>query len=121
MLSAAAFVCAQRVERSAQTKPGRRWDLERESRMEDQDQTCPDRHPRLLQFTCPTCKRRVCIPQENPAQLPRFFPFCSERCKLIDLGAWLDADYRIPSKSDEEPEAPPGASSSADSADSEDE
>jgi endogenous inhibitor of DNA gyrase (YacG/DUF329 family) len=25
-----------------------------------------------------------------------FFPFCSERCKLIDLGAWFDGDYRIP-------------------------
>jgi endogenous inhibitor of DNA gyrase (YacG/DUF329 family) len=23
-------------------------------------------------------------------------PFCSERCKLLDLGAWLDGDYRIP-------------------------
>ena len=24
-----------------------------------------------------------------------FFPFCSRRCKLIDLGAWLDAEYKI--------------------------
>jgi endogenous inhibitor of DNA gyrase (YacG/DUF329 family) len=31
----------------------------------------------------------------------RFFPFCSERCKLIDLGAWLDADYRIALRPDE--------------------
>ena len=23
------------------------------------------------------------------------FPFCSERCKLVDLGAWLDETYRI--------------------------
>ena len=23
------------------------------------------------------------------------FPFCSERCRLIDLGAWLDGDYRV--------------------------
>lgn len=23
------------------------------------------------------------------------FPFCSERCKLVDLGAWLDEAYRI--------------------------
>lgn len=29
------------------------------------------------------------------------FPFCSERCKLIDLGAWLDEEYRI-----EEPVSP---------------
>jgi len=59
---------------------------------------------RYLQFTCPTCKRRVRILRADPAKLPRFFPFCSERCKLIDLGAWLDADYRIPSKPDEESE-----------------
>ena len=44
--------------------------------------------------------------QEDPTKLPRFFPFCSERCKLIDLGAWLDAGYRIPSKPDEESDHP---------------
>ncbi|NIR02507.1 MAG: DNA gyrase inhibitor YacG, partial [Gemmatimonadales bacterium] len=26
----------------------------------------------------------------------RFYPFCCERCKLIDLGAWLDGKYVIP-------------------------
>jgi endogenous inhibitor of DNA gyrase (YacG/DUF329 family) len=26
---------------------------------------------------------------------PPVGPFCSERCKKIDLGAWLSADYRI--------------------------
>ena len=77
--------------------------------MEDQNQTYPNEHPRDLQFTCPTCKRCVCLRQEDPAKLPRFFPFCSERCKLIDLGAWLDADYRIPSKPDDEPGGPPSA------------
>jgi endogenous inhibitor of DNA gyrase (YacG/DUF329 family) len=25
-------------------------------------------------------------------------PFCSERCKLIDLGAWADESYRVPSE-----------------------
>jgi endogenous inhibitor of DNA gyrase (YacG/DUF329 family) len=74
---------------------------------------------RYLQFTCPTCKRRVCILQEDPRKLPRFFPFCSERCKLIDLGAWLDADYRIVSKPDEEEdsESPVAKSPVPDSAD----
>ncbi len=89
--------------------------------MEDQDQTRPDKHPRCLRFTCPTCKRRVCILQEDPAKLPRFFPFCSERCKLIDLGAWLDADYRIPSKPDEGHEGPAGENSATEPADPEDE
>jgi endogenous inhibitor of DNA gyrase (YacG/DUF329 family) len=27
--------------------------------------------------------------------LPRCFPFCSERCQLIDLGRWLDEKYQI--------------------------
>ncbi len=35
---------------------------------------------------------------------PKFFPFCSERCRLIDLNAWLDADYRITVRPDEESE-----------------
>lgn len=40
---------------------------------------------------CPICKNRVEDPAEN-----RAFPFCSERCKLIDLGNWLGEGYRIP-------------------------
>ena len=32
-------------------------------------------------------------------------PFCSERCRLVDLGAWASESYRIPAKPDEE-EAP---------------
>ena len=39
---------------------------------------------------CPTCKKLIEWTQENP-----FRPFCSERCKLIDLGAWANEDYTI--------------------------
>lgn len=53
-------------------------------------------------FTCPTCKRPLEAPREGSAGMGRFFPFCSERCKLIDLGAWFDADYRIAAKPDDE-------------------
>ena len=88
--------------------------------MEDQDQTHPDKRLHCLQFTCPTCKRHVCVRHEDRAPLPRFFPFCSERCKLIDLGAWLDADYRISNKPDGEHNGPVGPNSSIDPADSED-
>lgn len=31
-------------------------------------------------------------------------PFCSERCKLIDLGAWADERYRVPQTSPGQPE-----------------
>jgi endogenous inhibitor of DNA gyrase (YacG/DUF329 family) len=74
--------------------------------MEDRDETNPRPPQRYLEFVCPTCKRHVRLRQKDPRKLPRFFPFCSERCKLIDLGAWLDADYRIAGKPDEEAEGP---------------
>jgi endogenous inhibitor of DNA gyrase (YacG/DUF329 family) len=50
---------------------------------------------------CPTCKRELADEER------RFRPFCSERCKLIDLGRWLDGHYAIPGDpaSDEEIEA----------------
>jgi endogenous inhibitor of DNA gyrase (YacG/DUF329 family) len=79
--------------------------------MEDQDQAKPGQPQPYLKFTCPTCKRRVRMRQEDPSRLPRFFPFCSARCKWIDLGAWLDAGYRIPSKPDEEEDSAPEDSS----------
>ena len=44
---------------------------------------------------CPTCKKSVPDPAAGE-DLPKFFPFCSERCKLIDLGRWLDGKYQIP-------------------------
>ncbi|SNB45854.1 DNA gyrase inhibitor YacG [Geobacter sp. DSM 9736] len=40
---------------------------------------------------CPTCGKQ-CTWQGNANR-----PFCSERCRLIDLGAWADERYRIPS------------------------
>jgi endogenous inhibitor of DNA gyrase (YacG/DUF329 family) len=49
---------------------------------------------------CPICKREF----ESPAGEGEggFFPFCSERCKLIDLGRWLGGRYQIPLERDEE-------------------
>ncbi|HTJ96874.1 MAG TPA: DNA gyrase inhibitor YacG [Rhodocyclaceae bacterium] len=39
---------------------------------------------------CPTCSKPVEWKPEN-----RFRPFCSERCKKIDLGAWANEEYRV--------------------------
>ena len=39
---------------------------------------------------CPTCKREALPPAQNPA-----FPFCSMRCREIDLGKWLGEEYRL--------------------------
>jgi len=44
----------------------------------------------LLRVNCPTCQR------ELEWQSARFRPFCSERCRLIDLGAWLAEQHAIP-------------------------
>jgi endogenous inhibitor of DNA gyrase (YacG/DUF329 family) len=43
----------------------------------------------LKPLPCPVCKKTV----RPDAQA---FPFCSERCRLIDLGNWLDGKYAIP-------------------------
>ncbi len=49
---------------------------------------------------CPICKKSVEEPKEAGARSP--FPFCSERCKLIDLGRWLEGKYQIPVEDDEQ-------------------
>jgi len=40
---------------------------------------------------CPTCGNSVAWVPEN-----KWKPFCSERCKLIDLGEWATEKYRVP-------------------------
>ncbi len=40
---------------------------------------------------CPTCQKENRYHTDNP-----FRPFCSERCRLIDLGEWADEGHRIP-------------------------
>ena len=43
-------------------------------------------------FPCPRCGESTQW-EDNP-----FRPFCSERCKLIDLGAWASDEYRLPTQ-----------------------
>lgn len=63
---------------------------------------------------CPICKSPV--PDPDPAK-PGAFPFCSERCKLIDLGRWLDGKYQIPVDPDDEQDRPAPPSDSKPPAD----
>ncbi len=44
---------------------------------------------------CPICKKPV-KDREDPQAPNRFFPFCGDRCRLIDLGRWLDGVYQVP-------------------------
>ena len=43
-----------------------------------------------MKARCPTC-RGVAVKDGN-----KLFPFCSERCQLVDLGRWLTEEYRVP-------------------------
>jgi endogenous inhibitor of DNA gyrase (YacG/DUF329 family) len=42
-----------------------------------------------MKLKCPICKKEVILGEPD-------FPFCSERCRLIDLGRWAAEEYRIP-------------------------
>ena len=49
----------------------------------------------MIRVKCPLCKKSFEIAQL--ADLPSF-PFCTERCKLVDLGRWIDGAYALPDK-----------------------
>jgi len=42
---------------------------------------------------CPACGKEIEYSSEN-----KYRPFCSERCKLIDFGAWADEEYALPTQ-----------------------
>jgi endogenous inhibitor of DNA gyrase (YacG/DUF329 family) len=46
-----------------------------------------------LQVKCPRCSKLITYSKDN-----LYRPFCSERCKLIDLGNWADGSYSIVAK-----------------------
>jgi hypothetical protein len=45
---------------------------------------------------CPTCRG------ESRRDGNKLWPFCSERCHLVDLGRWLAEDYRVPVQSEDD-------------------
>ena len=48
-----------------------------------------------MKARCPICSKTF---EADQTALPPGFPFCSERCRLIDLGRWIDGDYAIPGR-----------------------
>ena len=44
----------------------------------------------MTRYNCPTCKKETVYSTDNPDR-----PFCSKRCKLIDLGEWANESHRI--------------------------
>lgn len=51
----------------------------------------------MTYYPCPTCQTKTLYKKTNP-----FRPFCSERCKLIDLGEWASGGHRIEGKHSED-------------------
>ena len=66
----------------------------------------PAINERLRTVKCPTCGKAVVWCADS-----RYRPFCSERCRKIDLGGWASESYRVPS-------APPDDGSGAEAPDS---
>jgi endogenous inhibitor of DNA gyrase (YacG/DUF329 family) len=50
----------------------------------------------LAVFTCPVCQRKVEVENAPSA------PFCSERCRVVDLGRWLKEQYAVPHEAADE-------------------
>ena len=45
------------------------------------------------EVACPACGKPSPFSADNP-----YLPFCSERCRVTDLGGWASESYRIPAK-----------------------
>jgi endogenous inhibitor of DNA gyrase (YacG/DUF329 family) len=61
----------------------------------------------MIRGRCPICSKALSAAKLD--DLPSF-PFCSDRCRLIDLGRWIDGDYAIPVGSSASPYADDNAS-----------
>jgi endogenous inhibitor of DNA gyrase (YacG/DUF329 family) len=46
--------------------------------------------------TCPVCSKTL----KNTEEAKKDRPFCSARCKQVDLGRWLNEEYRVPVEDD---------------------
>ena len=49
-----------------------------------------------IQYACPNCRKASSLKDDNPWR-----PFCSERCRLIDLGEWMNENNKIASQETE--------------------
>jgi len=60
---------------------------------------------------CPTCGTPSAFAPAN-----RWRPFCSERCRSVDLGAWASERFRVPAEAPPDASLEPNTGSEADSA-----
>ncbi len=45
-------------------------------------------------YICPICRKKV----SSNRKINQFYPFCSQQCRLVDLGNWLDGRYAVDGK-----------------------
>ncbi|MEQ9620146.1 MAG: DNA gyrase inhibitor YacG [Deltaproteobacteria bacterium] len=57
----------------------------------------------VMKIKCPKCGKEV-LWENN-----KWRPFCSERCRMVDLGAWISEGYKISGESSEEEAREPGS------------
>ncbi len=58
-----------------------------------------------LKVPCPSCRKPALYAASNPWR-----PFCSERCRSVDLGAWASEQFRVPAEAptdDDQLQPPP--------------
>ncbi len=65
----------------------------------------------MIRGRCPICSKSYAIASVDA--LPSF-PFCTERCRLIDLGRWIDGKYAIPGSAKDQKQLEEEDESSAD-------
>ena len=54
----------------------------------------------MIKASCPICDKK--LEGRTMAELP-YLPFCSKRCKTIDLGRWLGEAYKVPEEDQDDP------------------
>jgi uncharacterized protein len=64
----------------------------------------PESHAEVKWVACPCCGVKAAWNPQN-----KFRPFCSERCKLIDLGQWANERFRVAGEAVQEETASPPA------------
>jgi hypothetical protein len=57
----------------------------------------------MIKVRCPICQRMM--QGQSTREWPEY-PFCSPKCKLVDLGRWLGEEYHISSAPNDEEDAP---------------
>jgi uncharacterized protein len=65
----------------------------------------------MIRGRCPICSKAYEI--ASLAALPSF-PFCTDRCRMIDLGRWIDGKYAIPGSAKDQKQQEEGDESAAD-------